>query len=169
MHSYTTPFTTNPVHTRTCALSQPLTNRQSDGIVLHTRRLCTRTAWHSLMKPRLPTTSTDSFSTFNLLQARGHGLWAIKTASITEITPQGGRSVQIHRNILPYARIWGRILPGLSELSAGLQTLYWGNERDATHLSPGLQWMSALQKHFIRELHTRSTAQHDTAQHGSAQ
>jgi hypothetical protein len=56
----------------------------------------------------------------------------------------------------------------LSEESAGLQTLYWGKERDATHLSPGLQWMSALQKHFIRELHTQhSMTRHSTSQHSS--
>jgi len=44
--------------------------------------------------------------------------------------------------------------PGWSAELIGLQTLYSGNDSEATHLSPGRQWLSAVQKHFIRELCT---------------
>lgn len=44
------------------------------------------------------------------------------------------------------------MLPGSSLVLAGLQTLYSGKDSEGTHLSPGLQWTSALQKHFIKDL-----------------
>jgi hypothetical protein len=36
-----------------------------------------------------------------------------------------------------------------------LQTLYSGKASEVTHLSPGRQWMSAMQKHFMRELRSQ--------------